>query len=444
MGFSFLPGPALLSRLRHPNSTAALQLFQVLRLGSLLLSSVLLAKSGLSTADIGAYEMLLYVGGTLSFLWVNGLLQGIVPLHAHMAEDMRKRFIFNIFLVFNALSAGLFALLVLAEPLVVPLLTGQPTLPHYALFCGFLLFNLPTYTLEYFYLLQDRPWRIIGWGIASFGGQMAAFFLPLWAGMGLGAAFGAWLALALLKWLWALGLVWRIGHWRFDWPLVRRYLRFSAPLVANLLVGNLVLVFDAWLVGWYYADPAVFAIFKYGSRELPLATALATALSVSMIPQIAASEAQGLAQLRQKGRRLMHGLFPLSMALMLCSGWLFPRLFNPDFAASAPLFNIYLLMTASRLLLPNAIVLAKGEPRVILQVSLLELVAKVVLGLLGLHWFGLPGLAWSAVLAFWVEKIGLMWHLQRTHQIPVARWLDIPLFAGYCAALLITFLMENL
>jgi len=54
-------------------TTRALQLFQVMRQGAVLLGSVLLAKSGLATSDIGVYELLLYIGTILTFFWVNGV-----------------------------------------------------------------------------------------------------------------------------------------------------------------------------------------------------------------------------------------------------------------------------------------------------------------------------------------------------------------------------------
>ena len=85
------------------STTRALQIFQVFRLGAVVLTSVLFAKSGLSTADIGAYEMLLYIGVLFTFLWVNGLLQGMTPVYAQLDESGRKSFIFNNFLVFCGL-----------------------------------------------------------------------------------------------------------------------------------------------------------------------------------------------------------------------------------------------------------------------------------------------------------------------------------------------------
>jgi hypothetical protein len=57
--------------------TRALQFYQLLRLGSVIGASILLAKSGLSLADIGAYEALLYIGSAAAFFLGQRLVAGV-------------------------------------------------------------------------------------------------------------------------------------------------------------------------------------------------------------------------------------------------------------------------------------------------------------------------------------------------------------------------------
>lgn len=427
----------------HLSTMQALQLFQVMRIGAVVLTSILLAKSGLSTAGIGNYEILLYIGTTLTFFWVNGLLMGMPPVYSSLNNEDRKAFIFNNFIVFCGISAALFLLLFFGEKFATPLLTGQKEVPHFRLFCWYLLFHLPSFPVEYIYLLREKPRHIAGWGAATFGLHVAALYLPVKMGYGLQGGFSALLVLSVLKFLWTAGLVLRTGAVRWRGDLVRQYLKFSAPLTLNVLVGNFVILFDAWLVGWYFRDEATFAVFRYGSREFPLATALATALGTAMIPRLTAELTAALPELKTRTRRLMHLLFPMTIALLFLSTPLFPLIFNPDFAASAPLFNIYLLITASRVLLPNAIVLAKGTPKAIFWVGIFELSVKIVLGFLFIHWWGLPGVAWSAVLAFWVEKAGLMWFLERKHGIRTREWLDGAWYSGYVILLFAAYFLAT-
>jgi len=423
------------------STSRALQAYQIMRFGSLLLTSVLLAKSGLSTADIGSYELLLYLGTIVAFFWVNGLLQGMPPLFARLEEGERKIFIFNVFLVFCAIALVLCALLFWGERWVAPLLTGQAGLPCYGWFCIYLLFNLPTFPVEVIYLLQEKPGHILVWGAASFGLYTIALFLPILLGYGLCGGLAALAVWSIARWLWALLLVLRTGRPVLQLGLWKRYIQFSWPLILNVLVGNFILLFDNWLVGWYYHEEAVFAIYRYGSRELPLATALATALGTAMIPRLVGSPALGLAELKSKTRRLMHLLFPVTIVLLCVSKPLFPLVFNPQFAASAPLFNIYLLLTASRILLPNTIVLALGRPGTVFRIGLLELAVKIGLGFLFISWFGLPGLAWSVVLAFWVEKLGLIWFLEKKENLRTSTWLDLRWYGTYLLALTFTWII---
>ncbi|MBL7775817.1 MAG: polysaccharide biosynthesis C-terminal domain-containing protein [Saprospiraceae bacterium] len=427
--------------LRQLTLTRALQLFQLLRLGAVLLASILLAKSGLTLADIGAYEALLFVGTVAAFFWANGLLQGMPAVFARLPQAERPAFFFQTFLIFGGIALLVAGLFWLAQDWLAPALTGLERLPNFGWYCLFLFFNLATLPVEYLYLLLDKPGKLTAWALVSFGGYVLALMVPVWIGWGLEGGLAGLAGLGALRFVWALRLLWR--HSRVGWrpDLTRQYLGFSLPLVANLLVGNLVLLFDNWLVGWYFHDETVFAVFRYGSREFPLATALATALGTALVAPIAADLGAGLASLKEKTRRLFHLLFPLTMLLVLVSQPLFPVVFSAGFAGSAPLFNIYLLLTMSRVLLPNAVVLALGHPGAILAVGLAELALKVVLGFCFVGWWGLEGIAWSAVLAFWVEKIGLIWFLEKRLGIPTRSWLDLKWYAGYCLALLLVFLL---
>ncbi len=433
-----------LSKLPTLSPTLALQLFQVMRLGTAVLTGILLAKSGLPTAEIGAWEMLLYLGTTLTFFWVNGLLQGIAPVYSKLGEEERKSFIFNHFLLFCSISAALFLLLFLGERWIAPALTGLTEVPHFKLFALYLLLNLPTFPVEYFYLLQERPRSIVVWGVVSFGLQVVALFVPIQMGYGLEGGITALVILSGLKFLWTAGLALRIGRIGFDKKIMVYYLVFCAPLLLSNVVSNLMLLFDNWLVGWHFGDPAVFAVYRYGAREFPLATALVSALGVAMIPLLTTSPKDGLAELKAKSRQLMHWLFPLTIILLCISKPLFPIVFNPDFAASADLFNIYLLTLASRVLLPASIVLAKGDSRSIFWVSIVELCVKFVLGFIFLQIWGLPGLAFSVVLSFWVEKLGLIWVLEKKHGVRTADWVDWKWYLGYGVALGAVFLAVTL
>ena len=421
------------------NSTLAMQMYQVMRTGSAVLTGVVLAKSTLSTAEIGQWEMLLYVGTTLTFFWVNGLLQSVAGMYAQAPEIRRPAVLYNSFVVFCMIALLVFLLLASGQPGILRLLTGIREIPHLEWYALFLLFNLPSYPLEYVYLLRQKPNAIVWWGAFSFGFYLLALGVPVLCGYGLETGIIAIAGLALVKFLWTLREISGFRWYSPDWPLIQQYIRFALPLVLSSVVSNLMLLLDNWLVNWYYQDPAVFAVYRYGAREFPLVPALLFALGASLVPVIAENQALGLAELKRRTTGMMHVLFPITALAMLTSDWWFPLVFNQNFRESAFLFNIYLLTLCSRVLLPSAIMLSKGDTGAVFRITLLEFAVKLILGLTFINFFGLPGLAFSVVLSFWVEKAGLIWLLEKKHRISTTDWVDWRWYLGYSAGLVALF-----
>ncbi len=421
------------------DSTLAMQMYQVMRTGSAVLAGVVLAKSTLSTAEIGQWEMLLYVGTTLTFFWVNGLLQSVAAMYAQVPESRRSAVIYNSFVVFCIIALLVFLLLASGQTDILRLITGIREIPYLKWYALFLLFNLPSYPLEYVYLLRQKPHAVVWWGVFSFGFYLLALGVPVLYGYGLETGLAALSALALVKFLWTLREISGFRWYSPDWPLIRQYTRFALPLVLSSVVSNLMLIFDSWLVNWHYEDPAVFAVYRYGARELPLVPALLFALGASLVPVIAENQAHGLAELRRRTTGMMHVLFPLTALAMLTSGWWFPLVFNQSFRESAVLFNIYLLTLCSRVLLPAAVMLSKGDTGAVFRVALVEMAVKFILGLTFINFFGLPGLAFSAVISFWVEKAGLIWLLEKKHRVRTTDWVDWRWYLGYSAGLIALF-----
>jgi O-antigen/teichoic acid export membrane protein len=414
---------------------AALQVFQVLRLGAVVLGSVLLARSPVGVEAVGQFEAMLFAGAVAAFFWANGLLQGVIPQYSRLREEERPVFLFQVFALFGLFSALVCGVFWVARSALLPALTGLPFAAGWGWFLLYLWVHLATLPLEHTYALHGRARALLGWGALSFGGYVVAVALPAFAGWGLSGSLQALAALGLVRLLWCVVALrdvvrtaWRPLFWQ-------RYVRFSMPLVLNLLVGQAIVLFDSWLVGWYYSDESIFALYRYGSRELPLALALASGLGTALTARMAAEPAAGLAEMRREGVRLFHRVFPVSMVLLVVSPWLFRTLFGPAFEPAAALFNIYLLLTISRVLLPNAIALAYGHAHALLRVGLLELLLKIVTGFLFIHLWGLPGVAWSAVLSFFGEKMALMWYVRQRLGVAVSEWLDTRWFVGYSVML---------
>lgn len=423
----------------------AVQFFQLARQGTSILIAILLAKSALSTSQIGAYEMLFYLGFITSFFWTSGLMQGMLSMYPRETEEGRRRFVFNSFLSFCLVSLGLTLLMWGGKQWILPALTGKASLDYYAIFLWFSLFNLPATLQENFYLLHERPRQLYLWAIFSFGLQLAAVLIPVFLGLGLGVSFFWLTVLALAKWGWLAIYVVKNGRWSLDRSLLYRWWILSAPLMLYALISGFNQSFDSWLVGFSYpGDEAVFAVFRYGAREFPLVIAMANAFSTAMLPEIAKNLEKGLEAIRIKSISLLHALFPASILLMLGSKWLFPLVFSHAFDDSVLIFNVFLLITISRLVFSRTVLVGLQDNKMILLISIAEFIVHIAAGFLFVSIWGLAGIAIGALLAYTLEKVLICAYLYSKHGIGISRYTPMGLYLWYSAALLASFVISLL
>lgn len=419
--------------------TKSMQVYQLLRTGTAVITGILLAKTGLQTEELGTWEALLFIGTLVVFTGVNGLLQAISPSYLQQSELERPVFMQEVMLLFFALGAAIFTLFLLLENYLVPFFTGHSSLPGFGWYALFLFFQLPSLPTEIHFLVKERPLSIFWWGLLGFGTQVIAVVVPAWLGWGLERMLQVLCFQAAIKLIFTFWIVGPIRSFRVHQQRIFRYLQLAWPLVAASFVGNLIVFFDTWLVAHWFSDLSTFAIYRYGSRELPFALALASALGTSMVPRLVGNLKEGLEELRARSTTMFHMVFPFTVILLFTVHHWFPVVFNQALAPAASLFAIYLLLSLSRVLLPNSILVALSDVRIIWMVSLAELTVKVVTGLLFLYWWGLEGLAWSAILSFWFEKIALSLWLWKRHSLPPSKWINWKTYLLYTLLVAVIF-----
>jgi O-antigen/teichoic acid export membrane protein len=413
----------------------ALQGFQIMRQGAAILISILLAKSVLTSEEIGAFEMLTFIGTTVSFFWIAGLNQGILPFFPKLNPTEQRPFIFNIFLLFCGISIFVIVLLFLLENSITQLLVGQESLPYLKWYSIYLLFFMPSFLVDYIYLVNNRAKEILVFGSVVFSLQILVVIIPLVLGKGLLGSIQGLVGLGIFRFLWLLKVVFDFGKIEWKSEIMNDYLKLSIPLILYALLSGFPTVFDSWVVGWFYEDKSTFAIFRYGARELPLAIALANALSMAMIPEIAKSHNNAFTDLKNRTLNLFHWLFPLSIVLMLTSSWWFPKVFNPDFIESASIFNVFLLVIISRLIFPQTILIALGKTKMVLYISILETIINIILSVILVQYFGLIGIAFGTVLAYLFEKIAIAIYLSFQHGISFSKYTPVGWFLFYSTLL---------
>lgn len=418
------------------NNVRALQVFQILRQGAAILISILLAKSMLPTEEIGIFEMLTFIGTTVSFFWIAGLNQGMLPFFPKLNPTEKKQFIFNVFILFTTISLFVFTLLWFFEKNITRWLVGQETLPYFKWYIFYLLFYMPSFLVDYIYLLRNQPKKILIFGFVAFTLQVIVVIFPIFLGWGLEWSILGLTGLGIVRFVWLVFVVLSYGSFNWKGKLMLSYWKISFPLILYALLSGFPTVFDNWVVGWFYNDKSTFAIFRYGARELPLAIALANALSTAMIPEVVKDQELAFTQLKNRALKLYHILFPISIVLVLTSWWWFPILFNPDFVESAAIFNVFLLVIISRLIFPQTILIGLGKTNTILLISIFETMLNVVLSIWLVNIYGLVGIAFGTVIAYLFEKIAIVIYLHFKHNISVVKYTPVGWFAGYSFLLL--------
>ncbi len=419
------------------DSVRAMQAHQVLRQAAVAVTAILLAQSDLSATAIGTFELLFYLGYTVSFFWSTGLVQALLSLYSDYDARGKAELLFNSWFLFNLFSVILFLLLLVFREQVLLALTGRTEIDHYFLFLVFLSLSIPAFLLEHLLLLLDRPRQLLFLGVSYSGAYLAVVGFTLFTGGELAAVFQGLILVAFVKYIWLLAIVWRSGYWRLRSDQLGSWLWLSGPLVLYALLGGLILTFDNWLVNFHYrGDEQVFAIFRYGARELPLAGALAGALATAALPVVAADTSRGLQLLRERSRRLAHLLFPIAILLLLTSYWWFPLIFTEIFSPSILIFDIFLLILISRLVFSRTVLMGLRDNRTILVFSVLEVFLNGVLAFLLIGSFGLAGVAAATVIAYTLEKAAISTYLYFRHGIPPGKYVDLPVYLTYSLLLL--------
>lgn len=421
----------------------AIQLFQLIRYGTLLLIGILLSKSGMGKTDIGHYETFLLIAGAFTFFWVNGFLKVMLPAAGEKSDRQKGVFIFNTFVLLTGFSlVAALLLLTLQQPVSSFLLNGNHV-PMPGLLAAYIVLNSPSMMVEYIFLLHHRSKNIIAYALITFSLQLLAVGLPPFLGHGLNVILWGLLAVSALRFLFLFFVLKKYAIFQTDRIMLREYLVLGAPLVLSTLLSSSSRYIDGFIITAQFT-PDDLAVFQYGARELPLSMLLANSLGMAMLPKLSKKNIESpLAEFRSEIDRLHWLLFPVSMLLILTSHWFYPLVFNQQFAASATIFNIYLLLIISRLLFPQTLLIAQKMNRIIVQASFFEIIINVGLSLMLVRSMGIAGVAYATLAAYLFEKIYLVVACKKKLGIPLKKYLPLQRYIIMSTMLILVFIFAE-
>lgn len=424
------------------DSSRVFQLFQVARQGVTVLIAILLAKSDLTLGDIGQYEQLLFLGYALTFFWLTGFLQGFVvryPQVEKIDQHQLERKAVGLFLI---LAIGLLGATWLFFQEVSELFTGGVAQTRRWMLFSIFFFSYQISSLvEHIYLVRKQIRGLIHWMVSCTILNLTAFLAPIWLTGSLDAGLMGLVGFGIFRLLWLSALAWPSFRLAGD-DHIRQWVSTSLPLMGYAITGGAAVVIDGWIINHHYHDAQVFAIYRYGARELPFSLPFTMALGTAAMAHLVEHWQEGLQELRYRVARLSHVLFPMTALFMVTSSWWFVRLFDPDFVGSTSIFNIYLLILVSRMVFSGSVLMALNASRIIFMTGLVELVVNAGLSLILIRYWGLQGVAVATILAYLFEKLVHVTYLWRFRGIHPSAYIPIYPVTIYSLLLLFIYLIS--
>ena len=433
------------------DNISGLQLFQLTKFTVFLIISIVFTKSHLTRAEIGAWEMFLFISGLVSFFWVTGIIQSLLPLY-HRNRTYRKTGdngtgkspeIFNAFLLLSFFSLMIFAIgHALKGSFSVFNFSGN--VPYLNLLLLYVLLSSPVCLIEYIYLLNNRSHRIFQYGLYTFILQLILVITPVLMGKDIIWAVYGLLAVTGLRWVWLIILLRRYTEMKISSKFMKEHFYLGLPLVITTMISGSAQYIDGIIVSAVYRDPAWFAWFRYGAKEFPLALMLANGLSNAMLPEFSTRTQMkdSLAKIREKSKRLMHICFPSTMVIMLFARWIYPRMFTPEFQKSADIFLLYSLLVIPRLIFPQTIIVGRKKTNITLIAAVLEIALNVPLSLLMITWgYNIVGVALATFVVYLISKLYLVIYLWAKMKIRPSEYIPVKIYALYSFMLGLLFIL---
>ncbi len=440
-----------MKQIKFIDNISGLQLFQLMKFTIFLIVSIVFAKSHLTRAEIGSFEMFMFIAGLITFFWVTGIIQSLLPLY-YRNRTYRKTGenktgkspeIFNTFLLLCIFSL-LFFIFGHSIKNNFSVFHFRGNVPYINLLLFYILLSSPVCLIEYIYLLNNRSYRIFQYGLYTFGAQLFLIITPVLFGRDIIWSLYGLLVITAARWVWLIILLRRYSEIRISYEFMKEHLYLAAPLIITTLISGSPQYVDGVIVSAVYRDPGMFAWFRYGAKEFPLVLMLANGLSNAMLPEFSTRSRmkESLAKIKIKSKKLMHFLFPSTMFIMLFARWFYPVIFSQEFEPSSGVFLIYTLLVIPRLVFPQTIIVGRKKTHITLYAAIIELGLNIPLSLLMIKWgYKIVGVVLATFIVYTISKIFLVGYVWVKMKIKPSEYIPLKVYGFYCILVSILFIL---
>jgi O-antigen/teichoic acid export membrane protein len=304
----------------------------------------------------------------------------------------------------------------------------------------YIVISCPGNLIEYIYLLKDKSIHILVYGAITFGLQVICVITPIVLGYSLEYGLYGLVFVSFIRFIWLIVLVYKYSEFKFSENFLKEFIKVSTPLTLSILISGGGIYVDSILVGLKF-DKETLAIFRYGAKELPFVSLIPAALGNALTPSFSepSNLQTALVSLKKETKKVMHFIFPVTLIVLLLSKYLYPIIFNKSFTESYIIFNIYILLIATRFIFARTILIGKRKMKILFDSSLVELSTNVVLSIIFINLWGIVGVAIATLLANIVEKFYLIIYLKMKENIKLAQYIDLKIYSLYFIALVVVF-----
>lgn len=420
--------------------TGLMQYHQLWRFASMMLIGVLMVKAGWDGESIGTVELLFFLGAILTMAWVSGVKNAL--LAEYPKHEQKDQLLASSFVSVQVVGIGIALLFYVFQGAIIDLLCGVRSLPHTNLLVLYLAIVPISILTDVIWMLRGETKRLLPYTHVIYPLQWILMIAAAFMVGTVESVIWAWLAITLIKWLWIVIYLLKHVGCSFQWRQVSPLWYLALPLIAQFAIGYGAEFVDGIIVNHYF-DRETFAVFRYGARELPITQIMVSAIMAASIPLIISQVNKGFSHIKDSTRKLMQWLYPLSMILICISPWLYSLVYSTEYLEAARVFNVYLLILISRILLPQALMIAHKKGAALLIIAILELLVNVGMSVYWVGTYGLLGIALATLVANLVHVLLMVAYNYWMLNVRPSQYIPIRSYTLYSVLLLIVFIISD-